>query len=495
LSREREALVAQGLAIAGVALGLLGRFLARPRAPLWVDETFTGAIVSQPTFARFLHLAYLEVSSPLYFLVMRPWQAVFGISDTALRTPSLIFGILTPLPIVLVRIGGLTLTERLVWAALVALWIPGVGFAQDARCYAFVLFLATIQTLAFARLMQRPALILAALWVVSADLTIAAHYDAAWLALAQGLIFLAVNRRQALKTWPAALLGIPILVVIGWQGPEMARYMRADVAWYGVPPISALPSVIAYFLGAPGYLIGLPAFALGFWFVGRRSPPPAPIPGGQDLAWTAAAALLGASALIAIGFVSPTLTWRYLAPFEPGLMLGVVLLLSALARDARQMAMIGLAIAAITTNGRWLAAGAHHDDSVQEAFNYEIASENLMHQGARRVVFAWDNPNVWLMHEDQLAQYGGFFFRRARAGVTVIPVRVSKANDPNRVILAAARANRAAILWVFSNGVLNTAATAFPPRISVIDPSWQCRQFGQADVGALVCMTAGAAAP
>ena len=187
------------------------------------------------------------------------------------------------------------MAERLAWAALLALWIPGVGFAQDARCYALVLLLATIQTLLFARLMQRPSLVAAALWVVVADLTIAAHYDAAWLALAQGLVFLGVKRREAVSVWPAALLVAPIIAVVAWQGPEMARYMRPDVAWYGVPPISALPGVIVYFLGAPGYLIGLPAFALGFWLIGRRRPAPASAPGVHDLTWTAAATFLGAA--------------------------------------------------------------------------------------------------------------------------------------------------------------------------------------------------------
>jgi hypothetical protein len=176
-------------------------------------------------------------------------------------------------------------------------------------------------------------------------------------------------------------------------------------------------------------------------------------------------------------------------------MLGIVLLLVALARSAKQTALIGLTVAAIMTNGRWLAAGAHHDDSVQEALNYETASESLIHQGARRVVFAWDNPNVQSMHDVQLAQYGGFFFQRARSPVTIVPVHVSKAADPNQVILAAARANRAAILWVFSYGVWGTAAAAFPPRISNIDPHWRCRQFGQADVGAVACMTAAATGP
>lgn len=476
------------LAVVGVALGLVARFLARPGAPLWLDETYTGAIVSQPTFAQFWRLAYWEVSSPLYFLVMRPWQAVFGVSDAALRAPSLIFGLVAPLLIIFARVPGLSRAQRLTWAALLALWIPGIGYAQDARCYSLVLLLATVQTLAFAAMMSRPSLRSAALWVLAADLTIAAHYDGAYLALSQGLIFLAVRRQAAPKTWPAALLVAPVLALVAWQGPEMARYMRADTAWYGTPPLAALPSVIGYALGAPGYLLGLPAFAFGIWLIGRRRPAAAPGPETRDLAWTGCAALLGAGVLIAIGFFRPTLTWRYLAPFEPGLMLGLVLAMGALARDARGTAYLGLLAAGLAIDGRWLAEGARHGDSVYEALNYERASQSLMRAGVRRLVFTWDSPNARAMHPEQLAKYGGFFFRRAGKPVEVIPVRVGAGQDPNALLLAAARPAGAAILWVFDKDVGGTAANSYPPRIQAMDPRWRCTDFAGGKVGVIACI-------
>jgi hypothetical protein len=168
-------------------------------------------------------------------------------------------------------------------------------------------------------------------------------------------------------------------------------------------------------------------------------------------------------------------------------MLGLMLVMGALARDARNMAYIGLLAAGLAIDTRWLIAGARHGDSVLEALNYEQASAALMRAGTRRLVFFWDNPDSRVMHPEQLSEYGGFFFRRAGAPVEVIPIRVGVGEDPNAVLMSAARPAGASILWVFDKDVQGATANAHPPRIANVDPRWRCSDFAGGRVGVIAC--------
>jgi hypothetical protein len=486
--RGREALAVEWLAITAVILGAAARFVARPNAPLWWDESWTASIVGQQTFRQFWHMVHWDLSAPLYYFVMRPWQAVFGLSNVALRMPSLIFGVVTPLIIVFSRVAGLTRAERFTWAALLALWIPGIGYAQDARCYSLVLLLATVQTLAFARVFHTPSLKTAALWVVAADLTTMTHYDAAFLAAAQGIVFLLVKRGAAVKNWPTAFLITPAVALLAWHAPEMARYLHSNNTWMTRLGPGNLVTGVTYILDEPGWLIGLPVLAVGIFIIGRRrSPAPEPTPGAADLAWAWWAAALGAAALIVVGFIRPTVTWRYLAPFEPGAMLGLVLMMRALGRGAKHTAYLGLLTAGLAIGALWLGSGAHHGDSVYEPLNYEGASQSLIDAGTRRLVFTYDNPVGSILYPEQMAAFGGFFFRRAGAAVDVIPVELGAHDDPSVRLLKAAEPSGASILWIYDTTIPGTAAATYPPHISDLDPRWQCRDFGGGSVGIVAC--------
>jgi hypothetical protein len=484
---RREALAVQWLAILALALAEAARFAARPHAPLWLDETLTGAIVGQPTFGQFWRMAHWDISPPLYYLIMRPWQALFGLSDSALRAPSLIFAIATPLVIAFARAPGLTRAERLTWAALMALWIPGIGYAQDARPYSLALLLAVIQTLAFAGALRARSLRATALWVGASCLTVSAHYDAALLALVQGLIFLGVCRGAALKAWPALLPAAPLVVLIAWQAPEVARYAHPDTNWYRTLGPGNLLPVLSYILGGAGWPVALVILVLGIGLIGRGTPAPEPAPGGRELTWTACATVLAVVALVGLAMIRPILSWRYLAPFEPGIMLGLVLLMRAVGRDARHTAYLGLMAFGLVAGAKWMAAGALHGDSVLESLNYEQASRILMDSGTRRLVFAWDNSAARAMHREQLAAYGGFFFRRAGAPVEVIPVTFGPHDDPNIILPTVATATGASILWIYDTDDVGTAAIVHPPRLSALEPGWRCQNLGAGAVGVVVC--------
>src|SRR4029450_1328663 len=89
------------------------------------------------------------------------------------------------------------------------LGIGGFVLSLDARVYPLLLLLATLQTIAFARLLHAPGRRAAWAWAALAAVAILAHYHAIVLAGVQGAMLLALRRRHVPATWPAALAFVP----------------------------------------------------------------------------------------------------------------------------------------------------------------------------------------------------------------------------------------------------------------------------------------------
>ena len=107
----------------------------------------------------------------------------------------------------------------------------------------------------------------------------------------------------------------------------------------------------------------------------------------------------------------------------------------------------------------------------------------------RHLVFLYDNPSGPLFPPDQLAALGGFFLKRAGSPAVVQGMSVRRGEDPNALVLGAARERpHSAILWIYDHDVRGTAARSYPPRIDAIDPAWQCRQFGRDNIGVVTCI-------
>jgi hypothetical protein len=459
--------------------------------PLWLDEAWTIGIAGPASWIDFFHQVYWDVNAPLYYLVMYLWQGVFGQSDLAMRAPSLIFAVATPLVLAFSRVEGLGRTERLTWASVTALWFPALCYAQEARCFEMLLFISTLQTLAFIRLLQAPSTGWATLWASFSALAILTHYDAIFLGAAQGLIYLAAHRLRAVRTWPAALAFVPAFGWLLYHLPRIVQFARPGIAWYTLLDVDALTDALLHPLmgGRQCWvLLTVGLLAVGLRFIpllrierGRLDPPSdavAPV-------WLAAlAAVLSATALIVIGFLRPSFAPRYLIPDGPGVLLGIVLLIGAIAGRRAAWALgllvIGLAVAA----SRQIERG---ERMVPRAYNYERASQILEKVHPKHLVFLWDHPVDPIEHPEQLAAAGDAFFRRDGVTLTVDPVILKPGEDPNRRLLAGAARPYSVILWVYDVGVHDTAAADFPPRITTLDPAWTCRNTGGDRFGVLAC--------
>lgn len=474
--------------LTGLAIRCFG-FTHAP--PLWIDETFTGAIAGLPSFADVISLARFDSPPISYYLFMHVWVQAFGLSDAALRAPSLAFSVAAPLIILLGRCPGLTRSEHAAWAALLALWIPGIGFAQDARFYALVLMFAVIQTITFQKLLVNPTFLRTSIWMASAVLTMLTHFDAAYLALAQGVIFVVLHHRSAFKAWPTVLLATPVFAEILWRWPTLSHFAQTGTAWY--PMLRPLDLVKIYLYVFGGFGIGaiiclliLPIWLLSVGLIGTRSTRLAHDPRITALVWVAASAFFACALMVSVGFMRPSFTWRYLAPFEPGMLLGLLMVTRRLARHSNQFAYAGLIVISLGTCISWRVTGADLSDSYVRSLSIAQASENLMKNHSASVLFAWQSRSALALPPKLLAAVGGFFFERANVPVLIKVVQLNPYIDPNVQILDAAAPLNSSIIWLYDLSALQPTAKRFTPRIGTSN-LYSCENFGAGPIGSFAC--------
>jgi hypothetical protein len=478
-----SAVVLACLAVAVVLITVERTWLALA-IPLWFDESWTAAVAATPHWRSFWAEAYNDVNAPLYYVLMRLWERLAGPSDFALRAPALL-AVLAAGAIPLVnRIKGLSFEARLTWGALVFGWW-GVGVLLDGRCYALLLAVSTLQCVLFARLLSTPSLRNAWLWCGVAACAIMLQYYALIAAAVQGLVYLAVRRQAAVRTWPAVLAFVPAFGWMAYHAPRLQAFSAPEFAWHPlVGPLDALG--FTAFAVNPSTPLVLPLVAV--IVIAGLLLPKKPAEGQEptsDLWWVAVAALAALALTLISGALRPSLTGRYLVPLAPGLLLGLVLVARRsahprLAYAALMVLYLGVAVRPSALE-RALRLGA--------PYGHEEASSALMRRGVTDVVFVWDHEAAPLMAPSSLQRVGAVFFRRAGDQARVTSVTARATDDVNRLALGAATGRRPGIIWIYNRHGA-TSARAFPPRIPQLDPRWSCERFGDDQVGTLACSRA-----
>ena len=141
-----DALLVTAFALVGLALRLplLGR-------SLWRDEGSTYAVVAVPSLHALLsHVWTTEMTPPLYYLIEHWWTHVAGVTEAAMRAPSLLCGVATIVVMYALgrRVAG---TTGAIACALCATFSPlAIELDVEARAYAFALVLSAIVLYSYA---------------------------------------------------------------------------------------------------------------------------------------------------------------------------------------------------------------------------------------------------------------------------------------------------------------------------------------------------------
>ena len=273
---------------------LLLRLVRLDTAALWLDETFTARWVALP-WGEMLRAVLADNHLPLYFVVVKAWTWILSDSPWALRLLSVLFS-WAMVPLVAATAATLSGRSAARWAA----WLTAISpyllqHGQEARMYALLGFLATINVLLLAHLLVGKTQRLGLAFVAVNAAMLATHYYAVFL-IAVELPLLFLLQRNRWRAWLPALAVSCILCI----GPVLAaKYLATPHAGgnYEGMGMIALPGMVwalltgytlmpssaelhgiglrAAFPYVPVALVVLCALAMSTWGALRSLPRPA----------------------------------------------------------------------------------------------------------------------------------------------------------------------------------------------------------------------------
>ena len=212
-----------------VAVGATIRFATLGSQGFWMDEHIQINTLQQPPSELLPTIMSSETTPPLYLVVGKTWQAVFGLGEVGLRSLSALAGAAT---IPVVYAAGRALASRragLFAAALTATSPFMIWYSQEARPYALFAFLSALAFLFFVEALQGKGVRWLWAWAIASILACSAHYfgflftgiEAAWL-----LWWLRGSRQDvALSIGVIAAASVP-LVLLGLAQQQKTSWIE-----------------------------------------------------------------------------------------------------------------------------------------------------------------------------------------------------------------------------------------------------------------------------
>lgn len=203
-------------------LGVISRLNLIAANNFWYDEAFSGVLIREDWGNMLRIIRQDAVHPPLYYFLLKIWGTIFGNTDVALRSFSLLFGIV-------LIIGSYFLLKRLIntKVALVAATIFALSpfftlYSLEARSYSMLAVEVLIATVLFIKIARTPLANIKqllrlkefALLAVVCVLMIFTHYLSLGIVVAYAALLVA-------KLWPVlgkimwALIIAVVVVVIG----------------------------------------------------------------------------------------------------------------------------------------------------------------------------------------------------------------------------------------------------------------------------------------
>jgi mannosyltransferase len=383
------------------------RFHSIAAKSFWLDEGMSVEIARLPWHQLFFELWHREANMAPYYVLLRLWLAL-GSSEGFIRALSVLFSVGT-IPVVYAL--GARLFGRS--TGLLAAWFLAINayhirYAQEARAYAMVVFLAALATWLFVKNIEEPA---AAHWkeyTAVCVLCAYSHFYGALIVAAHfvSLAFLPRGQADWRKLLPSlgwfTCFMIPIAVFSAKTG-------TAPVNW--IPPVNwgTLPKFGIVFAGNYGpRLLLLDLGMISLAAVGavqmRREGGRAFETWGYGLLFSWLLAPLGI--VLGASLVRPLFSPRFLSPCLPALLLLVAAGFTRVRREALSLALCA-AISAGSLLGTisyyetdfdlyradWRAAAAYVFDHAQpgdSVYSYQANQEPFeFYRWQRRPAPAW----------------------------------------------------------------------------------------------------------
>src|SRR5579884_308826 len=240
-----------------VLVGFALRLLLAQRSGLWRDEGLFLFIVRFPTLRDIFHfLHYHESHPPLFYLLMRGWQAVFGPSDAAALALPLLLGALFPIAVFLVGRVLFGLRAALL-ATVFACVSPGLcAYSAQVRPYSLLPLLCLLSVFFVWQALQGQGKG-AWGWYTLVTLCLLYTHNWSWLVLLGEWVAVGLaGRLPALqpqgkegKAGSGRFVLCQVVLLVGYAPWMPVLLYQARHAGFGPKPFAEMPSYLGYSLG------------------------------------------------------------------------------------------------------------------------------------------------------------------------------------------------------------------------------------------------------
>lgn len=204
-----ELMILVGLTLLAAAI----RIVVLNNQSLWADEALTAYEVRLPFGAMVHTVTTVEVTPPLYSVVLWFWAKVFGAGPAALRAVSALASVaLVPIAYGATR----ELVSRragLVAAALMTVNPFVIWYGQEARSYMLLALFTGAAFWAFARAWRIPSRRVLAAWVAFSVLAVTTHFFAGFAIAPQALLLLWRHRTRAIAVTVAIVAAAQVVML------------------------------------------------------------------------------------------------------------------------------------------------------------------------------------------------------------------------------------------------------------------------------------------
>lgn len=224
----------------------------------WIDEIYTVSV--RGSFNVFgIITTGSDPHPPLYYLVVHGWMRVFGRSEIAVRSLSLLFGLASVVAVYLLATEMYDKQAGSVAALLMAVSSFQIQFAQTARMYSMLVFLSTLSIYFYVRTLNEHTVDNRVGYALTTLLMLLTHIYAVFVVLAQ-LLHLGYKlfdwaQLAQVKKWlvTESMAGV---FFIPWLGLVLLpNYLFAsndsEVRWLSEPGLNTLSDISLAYAGVP----------------------------------------------------------------------------------------------------------------------------------------------------------------------------------------------------------------------------------------------------
>lgn len=326
---------------------------------LWRDELDSRWFAAAP-YLKLLRQIFAEGHNGfLYYMMLRPWIAITGVSEYALRFPSAVMGTLAvPAGYVLARQLGFSRQVGLLLALLLATSPYLVWYSQEVKMYTILLVVVLLALIAYLKALAGDGSRWWVAFVAAVSLSFYLHILAPLMLPVYGVIAL-VYWPQTARHWRAwlasmACLTLPYLPLVAWQLPFLTTQYNSGHPFYPLREQTYLmlklySSGLVRFIGVGSIALTVFLLLVGLFLWSR------PASRFWRQRWVLAAwLLLPFFGIYLISLRVPVFEDRYLMYILPAFYLLLALGLALLSRYSRLLAALCLALVlAVNLAGIW----------------------------------------------------------------------------------------------------------------------------------------------